>query len=569
MRARRVIAIFAALLTSGTAVAGTPAWTISESSGSVTVVTRGISKIATRGGSLSAGDLVSTSTNGRAVLVRGQEYLVVSPGSRIRIADPVASGGFTQIIQDFGNAVFRIKKKSTPHFAVETPYLAAVVKGTTFSVTVTDTGTAVQVTEGLVQVSTNDGGASHLVRPGDIGLVESANPLRLSIKGRDAQVIDSPNPPASKAAPATTIAAAATQAFAEVKPSPVETKAAESGAAANMTPKAEMPMSFEASASNEKASMFDTVIGAPVTEGMVNLDTMSGGMVQGNSMMMAEELATVEAIVPRPAPVESLPTATVSIITTPALDITADLIKESPSAPAVEAQPPVSSGTTEVVIAPTPAQIAVVEPEIMPLPPVAGGPSPATNPQPSTSGRVEVPVIVSTTTPITPVEVAAILVEPSAPTTPSMPNNGQSANNPGSSCAGVPNCNGATYVGPSNVPNGSSCAGVANCNGGIFNVNGNAGGNSPAPIVDDPDVGMTSSKGQGQNGNGNGNGQNGSGNGQNGNGNANGQNGSGNGQNGNGNGNGQNGSGNGQNGNGNGQNGSGNGPNGNTPIPVP
>src|SRR3546814_14786860 len=62
--------------------------------------------------------------------------------------------------------VFSIKKKLTPHFGVQTPYLAAVVKGTTFSVTVDGTGASVQVVEGAVEVSTLDGGARDLILPG-------------------------------------------------------------------------------------------------------------------------------------------------------------------------------------------------------------------------------------------------------------------------------------------------------------------------------------------------------------------------------------------------------------------
>src|SRR3546814_1605096 len=68
------------------------------------------------------------------------------------------------IVESAGNIVFSIKKKLTPHFGVQTPYLAAVVKGTTFSVTVDGTGASVQVVEGAVEVSTLDGGARDLIR---------------------------------------------------------------------------------------------------------------------------------------------------------------------------------------------------------------------------------------------------------------------------------------------------------------------------------------------------------------------------------------------------------------------
>ncbi|SIN69852.1 FecR family protein, partial [Parasphingorhabdus marina DSM 22363] len=185
-----------AFLSSAPALAETPKWKISESSGTVNILRAGVSKIAITGGQLRPGDVVSTGRKSRAVLVRGQEYVVVSPGSRIRISEPQKSGGLFQFFNEVGNVLFRIDKKATPHFGVKTPYLAAVVKGTTFSVTVSETGTAVQVTEGAVQVSTNDGGAQHLLSPGMIGMVTQDQQFRLTITGTASKVIDSPNAPA-------------------------------------------------------------------------------------------------------------------------------------------------------------------------------------------------------------------------------------------------------------------------------------------------------------------------------------------------------------------------------------
>ena len=132
--AKSVFAI--ALMTSAAAYAGTPGWSVSESNGPVFVSKPGLSKTSAvaRGAALSSGDIVSTGKGGRAVLVRGGEYLTVAANTTVQLTEPKA-GAFTQIVQTFGNVVFKIQKKTTPHFQVNTPYLAAVVKGTTFSVT--------------------------------------------------------------------------------------------------------------------------------------------------------------------------------------------------------------------------------------------------------------------------------------------------------------------------------------------------------------------------------------------------------------------------------------------------
>ena len=182
------------LMASGAAYAGTPGWSVSEVSGPVFVGKPGLSKTSTvtRGAALSAGDIVSTGKGGRAVIVRGGEYLTVAPNTQLQLTEPKA-GTFTQIVQSFGNVVFKIQKKTTPHFQVKTPYLAAVVKGTTFSVTVTPAGASVQVTEGLVQVASLDGLVSRFVSPGEIGMIAASAPGQLSVLG-------TPNAPSGGAA---------------------------------------------------------------------------------------------------------------------------------------------------------------------------------------------------------------------------------------------------------------------------------------------------------------------------------------------------------------------------------
>tara|TARA_R110000772_G_scaffold44732_21_gene102879 strand:- start:646 stop:2010 length:1365 start_codon:yes stop_codon:yes gene_type:complete len=189
--------VIAALLSSSAAYAETPGWQVSEISGNVTVARKGAVKIAQRQTKLAAGDVIKTGPKGRAVLLRGGEYLVVSPASHIEIAEPAANGKVTQIIEYLGNVLFRIDKKATPHFGVKTPYMAAVVKGTTFSVSVSAEGSAVQVTEGAVEVSTLDDGASELITPGVIGMINAADPFDLVVVNGERRVIQSPNKPAT------------------------------------------------------------------------------------------------------------------------------------------------------------------------------------------------------------------------------------------------------------------------------------------------------------------------------------------------------------------------------------
>ena len=259
---------FSGLLLSTSALAGTPGWTLSEASGPVTVASSGLIRVASRGATLNAGDVIATGAKGRAVLVRGQEYLVVAPGSQIKVADPAKSGGMTQIIEQIGNVVYKIKKMTMPHFAVETPFLAAVVKGTTFSVTVTERGASVQVLEGRVEVETRDGGARYLVLPGDIGSVAGTAPGRLNVQGRETRAIDSPTAGGSVAAPTAQILQAEPAAAAE--------------------PAATTDVHAEPASANAPAG---PVIAETVSEPPVVLTAETGGMVSGSLLAVATQVS--------------------------------------------------------------------------------------------------------------------------------------------------------------------------------------------------------------------------------------------------------------------------------------
>jgi hypothetical protein len=138
--------------------------------------------------------MIVAGARSRAVLVRGRQYVVVSPNSRLRVSGAASNstGNAVQMVIDAGSALFRVDRRETPHFGVQTPYLAAVVRGTTFNVSVNEAGATVQVTEGAVQVSTLDGGASDLILPGMIASVGAGDLYQLGISGDQTRIIRSP-----------------------------------------------------------------------------------------------------------------------------------------------------------------------------------------------------------------------------------------------------------------------------------------------------------------------------------------------------------------------------------------
>lgn len=146
---------------------GSLPWTVTQKSGDVRVLKNGLQPASVQvRAALSPGDVVATGANGRVMLTRGDDYVVVAPASRLLLPKGEQAKGFTRLIQQVGTMLYKVRHTGVPHFAVETPMLAAVVKGTSFTVVVDKDRAAVQVTEGLVEVSAATGHARRLVEGG-------------------------------------------------------------------------------------------------------------------------------------------------------------------------------------------------------------------------------------------------------------------------------------------------------------------------------------------------------------------------------------------------------------------
>jgi len=113
-------------------------WKLQQSVGEVTVGGDGVRPVAVKRDDVVPSDgWIQTGRTGRAVLVRGGDTMVVGPASRVQMPSARVNGN-TQILQSLGSVFYSIDKKAAPHFQVDTPYLAAVVKGTSFVISVAD-----------------------------------------------------------------------------------------------------------------------------------------------------------------------------------------------------------------------------------------------------------------------------------------------------------------------------------------------------------------------------------------------------------------------------------------------
>lgn len=119
------ICVAAALLTSSAAMAGDSGWTISEANGQVSISRADKAVYGAKGTKLEVGDIVRTSKAARAVLVRGDEFYVVSPNKQVRIVKVEEDSTATKILNFVGNML----SSNTKHSSLKRPMEAAVVKG--------------------------------------------------------------------------------------------------------------------------------------------------------------------------------------------------------------------------------------------------------------------------------------------------------------------------------------------------------------------------------------------------------------------------------------------------------
>lgn len=181
---RALMAVLILGTTSSAFAADDGVWSVSKSSGEVWLATNGTQQVSlSQEGTLKPGDTIRTGRNGRVLLVRGEETILISPNSVVGLPAEKKEGLSTTIIQQAGSILLEVEKRNVKHFEVETPYLAAVVKGTQFSVTVGAGSTKVGVLRGQVAVSDFKTGQIAQVMPGQAATVFEHGKSGISLSG--------------------------------------------------------------------------------------------------------------------------------------------------------------------------------------------------------------------------------------------------------------------------------------------------------------------------------------------------------------------------------------------------
>ncbi|MDP3490734.1 MAG: FecR family protein [Phenylobacterium sp.] len=180
--AKRTLAgLMATALLLGAGAAAAAEWRLTEVTGRVRVSVPGEDpKVGAANLTIPPGADITTAGGARAVLTDGDKRIVIGPNSRMTVAAGQPAG-MTRIMQDLGSIVFQVNKQAQPHFRVDTPLLAAVVKGTTFTVAVGAVSDSVHVAEGLVEVRANGGGIPNDIPAGVTGRVARDQPDQVGV----------------------------------------------------------------------------------------------------------------------------------------------------------------------------------------------------------------------------------------------------------------------------------------------------------------------------------------------------------------------------------------------------
>ena len=151
MRIRLTATFFGLALAAAPTVADADEWIATKLRGAVHTRQNGQWTQLHRDDVISDSRVIWSGPDGAAQFTRNAETVDIGPNTQIRIFDR-AGKPFTTVNESFGSVSIEANVKNVKHFAVQTPFIAAVVKGTKFEVTSDQANTRVQVTRGRVGV---------------------------------------------------------------------------------------------------------------------------------------------------------------------------------------------------------------------------------------------------------------------------------------------------------------------------------------------------------------------------------------------------------------------------------
>ncbi|QYO75081.1 FecR family protein [Devosia salina] len=176
--------LIAAMLASVSTAVLAQDWTAERLRGQVLQFEHGDWTALERGDVVPDGRKIRTGSTGRVELVRGQERIALAGNTEVEVRD-AAGQKMTSVLQFHGSVTIEAERRNVQHFSVQTPVLAAVVKGTQFTVTYRNGQARVDVDRGVVQVQDSAHDMVVDVTPGQAAEASQMAPVDVSGPGSD------------------------------------------------------------------------------------------------------------------------------------------------------------------------------------------------------------------------------------------------------------------------------------------------------------------------------------------------------------------------------------------------
>lgn len=132
--------------------------------------------------------VIRTLATGHVTFTRGGETVELGPNTQIQIFDKGGAKPFTTVKEAMGTVSIEAQVRNVQHFAVETPYLAAVVKGTRFTVASGKTGSRVEVRRGHVEVDNAGDKSRVLLAVGQSAVVDTVKTSGATVVSGDGKL---------------------------------------------------------------------------------------------------------------------------------------------------------------------------------------------------------------------------------------------------------------------------------------------------------------------------------------------------------------------------------------------
>ena len=102
---------------SGAVAAENDVWSVGKSSGEVWITTSDAQQVSLKPDeNLKPGDMIRTGRNGRVLLVRGEETILIMPNSVVGLPLEKKDGLSTTILQQAGSILLEVEKRNVKHF---------------------------------------------------------------------------------------------------------------------------------------------------------------------------------------------------------------------------------------------------------------------------------------------------------------------------------------------------------------------------------------------------------------------------------------------------------------------